>query len=69
MLGFGKASLLSAFLIGILCLVLPIPYIFKVLSLKYMIIILIFVYPLLIYCMIKLIKKTPVHELAVLSRL
>lgn len=63
-----KASLISALFIGILCLILPIPYIFKVLSLKYMVIILIFAYPLLVFCLVKLIKKPGSRQLTVLSR-
>ena len=63
-----KALLMGALSIGILCLIMPIPYILKVLSLKYMVIILIFAYPLLVYCLIKLIKKPAAHGLVMLSR-
>jgi len=66
--GIEKASLISAFFIAFMCILLPLPYIFKVLSIKYIFIILIFAYPLLIYCLIILLKKPDDREFITLSR-
>lgn len=67
-LGIEKACIISAFFLGFLCLLLPLPYIFKALSLKYMIIILLFAYPLIVYSFAKLVKKPALAEYSVLSR-
>jgi len=66
--GTEKACAISAFFVGILCILLPLPYIFKVLSIKYMIVVLVFAYPLLIYCLVKLLKRPVDKELITLSR-
>jgi len=68
LLGIEKASVISTFFIGILCILLPLPYIFELLSIKYMIIALIFAYPLLVYCLVKLLKKPVDCEFTNLSR-
>jgi geranylgeranylglycerol-phosphate geranylgeranyltransferase len=66
--GIERASVITSLFIGILCILLPLPYVFEVLSIKYMIIALIFAYPLLIYCLLKLLKKPVDREFTTLGR-
>ena len=56
---FGKerVSAFGAFLLGVLCVLLPLPYILRILSLRYMIAVLLLAYPLIFYCMLRLLKK------------
>ena len=66
--GIERASIISGLFLGVLCILLPLPYILEILSVKYMIVVLFFAYPIIIYCLIKLVKKPVVGEFSKLSR-
>jgi geranylgeranylglycerol-phosphate geranylgeranyltransferase len=68
-LGKKYSFIISAVLLGILCMILPIPYIMNVLNVRYLITIIVFAYPILIYTMIMLLKKPPEDKLPVYSNL
>jgi geranylgeranylglycerol-phosphate geranylgeranyltransferase len=60
---------ISAIFLGILCLMLPIPYITGMLGAAYIILILAGAYPLLIYLIWMLLKKPAINTLPLLSNL
>jgi geranylgeranylglycerol-phosphate geranylgeranyltransferase len=68
-LGPTPAYIISALLLGILCLLLPLPYIIGILDATYMIIILAGAYPMLFYIIWQLMKKPPLSALSLLSNL
>lgn len=65
--GIEKSFTASALLLALLCLLLPFPFFLQTLKLRYMLIVLIFAYPLLIYTIIKLLTKPSKKELTILS--
>lgn len=67
-LGIERASIISGLFLGVLCILLPLPYILKILSVRYMVVVLFFAYPIIIYCLIKLVKKPAAGEFSKLSR-
>ncbi len=67
--GVAKSSNISAMCLAILCIILPLPFIFKILSLRYMLVVLIFAYPLIIYTMVHLLKNHGEAGLKTLSKL
>jgi geranylgeranylglycerol-phosphate geranylgeranyltransferase len=67
-LGIRRASTISAFFLGVLCILLPLPYILEILSVRYMIVVLFFACPIIIYCLVKLVKKPGATEFSKLSR-
>jgi geranylgeranylglycerol-phosphate geranylgeranyltransferase len=67
--GVERSFRASALLLGILCVLLPIPFFLQVLKLRYMLIVLLFAYPVLIYTVIKLLRKPSKRELTTLSTL
>lgn len=69
LLGKERSFNISALLLGILCILLPLPYIMKILHLQYMIVVLIFAYPMIIYVIFRLLKKPQEPVLAKLSNL
>jgi len=69
MLGPPRAYIISAIFLGLLCLVLPIPYIAGMLGAAYMIIILAGAYPLLVYMIWLLLRKPPATTLPLISNL
>ena len=69
MLGPSRACSISAIFLGILCLVLPIPYIVGLLGTAYIIIVLTGAYPLLGYMIWLLLRKPPATTLPIISNL
>jgi geranylgeranylglycerol-phosphate geranylgeranyltransferase len=67
-LGIERASIISVLFLGVLCILLPLPYILEILSVRYMIVVLFFAYPIIIYCLIRLVKKPAAGEFSKLSR-
>jgi geranylgeranylglycerol-phosphate geranylgeranyltransferase len=55
-LGKEKSISVSVLLLAILCIGLPIPFIFKILTLRYMIMVLLFAYPIIFYAIFQLVK-------------
>ena len=68
-LGPTRAYIISAILLGVLCLLLPIPYIIGILDTAYMIVIIAGAYPMLFYIIWRLLKKPPVSAMPLLSNL
>jgi len=69
LIGPMKAYNVSAILLAILCLMLPIPYITGILGAAYIIVVLAGAYPLLVYLIWSLLKKPPNNMLPLLSNL
>jgi geranylgeranylglycerol-phosphate geranylgeranyltransferase len=67
--GVTQSTNLSALLLSILCIILPLPFLLSVLRPIYMIIILLFAYPLIIYTIVRLLHSPRERELAKLSSL
>jgi geranylgeranylglycerol-phosphate geranylgeranyltransferase len=67
--GVKQSFNVSALLLGILCIILPLPLFFNVLHFPYMIIVLILAYPLIIYTIVRLLQSPCDYELAKLSLL
>lgn len=68
-MGRERACNLSALSLGIICILLPLPFILKTLNFTYMAIVLIGAYPMVIYTILRLLKKPPKDELMKLSNL
>jgi len=68
-LGVAKSSNISALCLAILCIILPLPFVFKVLSLRYILVVLILAYPLVIYAIFRLLKNPDKAGLKTLSHL
>jgi geranylgeranylglycerol-phosphate geranylgeranyltransferase len=60
---------ISAVLLGFLCLILPLPYIFKLLNVAYIFIVMLIAYPILLYTIWRLIRKPSKDELPMISNL
>ncbi|MBA7514557.1 Protoheme IX farnesyltransferase [subsurface metagenome] len=69
LLGKERSFNISALFLGILCILLPLPYIMKILHLQYMIVVLIFAFPIIIYVIFRLLKKPHETVLTKLSNL
>ena len=67
--GVEQSFNISALSLAILCIILPLPFVLKVLNLVYILILLIFAYPMLIYIMFKLLKRPHKGELKRLSNM
>ena len=67
--GISLAYNVSAVLLGLLCLLLPLPFILGVLSMGYITIVLLVAYPILLYTIWRLLRKPSTHELTRLSNL
>ncbi len=61
LLGEERSFNIGALLLCILCILLPLPYIMRVLHLQYIIIVLLIAYPIIIYCILRL-MKTPIES-------
>jgi geranylgeranylglycerol-phosphate geranylgeranyltransferase len=59
--GREKSFTISAFLLGLLCIVLPIPYIMNILNIRYILVVLVGAYPIILYCLFSLLK-IPSHD-------
>lgn len=68
-LGVERACNLGALSLGILCILMPLPFIFKTLAVPYIAIILIVAYPMIIYTILRLLQKPLKDELRTLSNL
>lgn len=66
-LGVERSYTVTALFVGILIILLPFPFFLRLLSLRYILIVLLCAYPLLLYTFIKLLKKPKKNELPVLS--
>jgi len=69
LLGTKKSLNISALSLCILCILLPLPFMMRILHLRYLLIILIGAYPLLIYIIIQFLKTPREDILTKLSRL
>lgn len=69
LLGIKKSLNISALFLCILCILLPLPFITRTLHLRYLLIILVGAYPLLIYIIIHCLKTPQEHILTNLSKL
>ncbi|KPJ72640.1 hypothetical protein AMJ52_05695 [candidate division TA06 bacterium DG_78] len=67
--GVKQSFNLSALLLSILCLILPLPFFFTILSTTYMMIVLLLAYPLIIYTIVRLLQSPREYELVRLSTL
>jgi geranylgeranylglycerol-phosphate geranylgeranyltransferase len=67
--GVKQSFNLSALLLGILCIILPLPFLFNMLHALYIIIVLVLAYPLIIYTIVRLLQSPHECELAKLSLL
>lgn len=67
--GVERACHVGALSLGLLCILLPLPFIFKTLDVPYMAIVLIIAYPMIIYTILRLLKKPVKGELRTLSNL
>lgn len=65
--GVERAYTMGALFVGILIILLPFPFLLRLLKLRYILIVLLCAYPLLLYMLIKLLKKPQESELPVLS--
>jgi len=61
LLGKKRSLNISAMFLGTLCILLPLPYIMNTLGLRYIIIVTLFAYPIVIYCILRLLK-TPIES-------
>jgi geranylgeranylglycerol-phosphate geranylgeranyltransferase len=68
-LGVEQACNLSALALGVLCILMPLPFILKTLGVPYIAIILIIAYPMVIYTILRLLQKPLENELRRLSNL
>jgi len=68
-LGVAKSCNIGALCLAILCIILPLPFVFRILSLRYILVVLILAYPLVIYTMIRLLKNPDEVGLKMLSNL
>ena len=64
-----RAYNISALLLGILCLLLPLPYVWGILNVAYIVIVLIFAYPIILYTIWRLFRKPRPDELRLISEL
>jgi geranylgeranylglycerol-phosphate geranylgeranyltransferase len=64
-----RACSISALLLAFLCLILPLPYVFGILDIRYIIIILVMAYPILFYIIWQLLRKPPTAKLPLISNL
>lgn len=67
LLGTKKSLTISALLLCILCILLPLPFITRTLHLRYLLIILMGAYPLLIYIIVRCLKTPREHVLTNLT--
>lgn len=67
--GVKQSFNMSALLLGILCIMLPLPFILNVLNVIYMLLLLLFAYPIIIYTILRLLKFPREAELVKLSNL
>lgn len=67
--GQERSFTISAFSLGILCILLPLPYIMNILHFRYIIIVLLCAYPIIIFCLFKFLKKPPQKDLTKFSNL
>lgn len=65
--GTERSFTIGALFVGILLILLPFPFFLRLLDLRYILIVLICAYPLLLYTFIKLLKKPKENELPTLS--
>ncbi len=68
-LGAQKAKTLASIFLALLCLIMPLPFILQTLTWKYMVAILVLVYPLIIYIMTRMLRRPGIADLRSLSRL
>ena len=64
-----RAYSVSALVLGILCLLLPLPYVYGILNVVYIAIVLLFAYPVILYTIWRLLRKPRSDELSVISTL
>ncbi len=69
LLGKERSLNIGALLLVVLCILLPLPFIMKVLHLRYMLIVLLCAYPILIYTIIRFLKRPQGAEMNKLSSL
>ncbi len=69
LMGKERSLKISALLVGILCILLPLPFIFKILSIRYMLIVLLCAYPILIFAIVMFLKRPEERMLTKLSNL
>jgi len=65
--GAERSYTVSALFVGVLLILLPVPFFLRLLELRYILVVLLCAYPLLLYTLIKLAKKPKKNELPVLS--
>lgn len=65
--GPARSFNISALILALLCLILPVPYILGILNVVYIIIILVAVYPLLFYIVLRLLRKPQSSALPLIS--
>jgi geranylgeranylglycerol-phosphate geranylgeranyltransferase len=65
--GTERSYAVSALFIGMLLILLPFPFFLRVLKLRYMLIVLLCAYPLLLYTFVRLLKRPGENELPLLS--
>jgi geranylgeranylglycerol-phosphate geranylgeranyltransferase len=68
-IGRDRSLYLSAMCIVVLCVILPIPFILRVLNTSYIFVLLIAAYPLLVYTIVALVRMPDNNSLKLLSRL
>jgi geranylgeranylglycerol-phosphate geranylgeranyltransferase len=68
-LGVKQSLNVGALLLGILCLILPVPFLFNVLPSLYIIVILVLAYPLIIYTIVRLLHTPRDNEIVKMSLL
>ena len=68
-LGSQKARNIAATYLGVLCLLLPSPFILQILTWRYMILIMIAAIPLILYIIIRVVLRPAIADLRSLSRL
>lgn len=60
---------ISSIVLGLLCAILPLPYLFRLLNTAYILIVLLIAYPVLLYTIWRLIRKPPKEKLSMISNL
>jgi len=67
LLGEEKANYISGLILALLCLAMPLPFVFRLLGIAYIVVLVAGAYPLLIYVILRLLNKPKHKELIRLS--
>lgn len=67
--GEERARVISSLLLGLLCIILPLPYFVNILSIRYIIIVILGAYPIILYTIFKLLSKPKDQQLQKISML